>query len=376
MKKLIILASVAAMAMGSNSVANEFDDDAEFQRQRDLLSMQPQGPEGKPWEQYLGGGLVDTSAYKGEGAVRICFSNAGIFNPWRVVGMNNMEGEVELQGDNIASFRVLDAEGNDNKQISDIESFVASGDCDVLIVSPNTTAAQTPAVEKACESLPVVVFDRGVQTDCPVTFIQPVGGYGFGITSAEYMVKQLPKGSNVLAIRIMPGVDVLETRYSAAARIFKEAGINIIGNEFTHSDRARTKATVEDYINRGEQIDGLWLDAGDTATAALEAFEDAGLDYPVVSGEDQMDFLRMWKDKGLKAVGPSYPTYQWRTPILAALAIHAGKSVPGPVWSLPQPAVTEATLDSLVDERMPPLHYALCGCEELPGYPERWGGSK
>jgi ribose transport system substrate-binding protein len=23
---------------------------------------------------------------------------------------------------------------------------------------------------------------------------------------------------------------------------------------------------------------------------------------------------------------------------------------------------------------MPPLHYALCGCEDMPGYPEDWGG--
>ena len=23
---------------------------------------------------------------------------------------------------------------------------------------------------------------------------------------------------------------------------------------------------------------------------------------------------------------------------------------------------------------MPPQHYALCGCEDMPGYPERWGG--
>jgi ribose transport system substrate-binding protein len=31
-------------------------------------------------------------------------------------------------------------------------------------------------------------------------------------------------------------------------------------------------------------------------------------------------------------------------------------------------------LDQYVDPNMPPLHYALCGCEEMPGYPENWGG--
>ncbi len=53
-----------------------------------------------------------------------------------------------------------------------------------------------------------------------------------------------------------------------------------------------------------------------------------------------------------------------------------GKQVPGPEWVLPQPAITEDVLADYVDARMPPLHYSLCGCQELPGYPERWGGKK
>lgn len=369
-----ILAATLAVAFSTTAYAQEFNDPAEFKKQRELLSTKAEGPEGKPWEQHLGGGMVDTAKFKKDGPHTICFSNAGVFNPWRVVGLNNMKGEAELQKARIKELIVLDGEGKDDKQISDIQSLLDGGKCDVLIVSPTTTAALTPAVEAACEKLPVIVFDRGVNTKCPVTYIHPVGGYGFGITSAEFIASKLPKGSNVLALRIVPGVDVLETRYSAAKAIFDEAGINIVGSEFNGSDRAKTKSIVEDYINRGEKIDAIWMDAGDTATAALEAFEDAGLPYPVISGEDQQDFLRKWQKEKLVAIAPSYPTYQWRTPIIAALDILDGKSVPGPEWNLPQPAITEETLASYVDERMPPLHYSLCGCQDLPGYPEQWGG--
>lgn len=374
MQLRIILAATLAVAFSTTAYAQEFNDPAEFKKQRELLSTQAEGPEGKPWEQHLGGGLVDTAKFKKDGPHTICFSNAGVFNPWRVVGLNNMKGEAELQKARIKELIVLDGEGKDDKQISDIQSLLDGGKCDVLIVSPTTTAALTPAVEAACEKLPVIVFDRGVNTKCPVTYIHPVGGYGFGITSAEFIASKLPKGSNVLAIRIVPGVDVLETRYSAAKSIFDEAGINVIGSEFTGSDRAKTKSVVEDYINRGEKIDAVWMDAGDTATAALEAFEDAGLPYPVISGEDQQDFLRKWQKENLVAIAPSYPTYQWRTPIIAALDILDGKEVPGPEWNLPQPAITQETLASYIDERMPPLHYSLCGCQDLPGYPEQWGG--
>jgi ribose transport system substrate-binding protein len=180
----------------------------------------------------------------------------------------------------------------------------------------------------------------------------------------------------VLALRILPGVDVLETRWSAANRIFKENGVNVVGAEFTNGDNAKTKSIVEDYINRFGKIDAVWMDAGATAVAALEAFEDAGKPYPIITGEDQEDFLQKWKAKNLTALGPTYPTYQWRTPVIAAVRILKGEPVIGPAWKLPQPVITAADLDKYVDNKMPPLHYAMCGCKDLPGYPERWGGKK
>ena len=88
----------------------------------------------------------------------------------------------------------------------------------------------------------MIVFDRGVLTECPVTFVNPIGGYGWGIQTANFIVSKLPKGGKVLALRILPGVDVLETRWSAANRIFKENGVNVVGAEFTDGDNAKTKA--------------------------------------------------------------------------------------------------------------------------------------
>jgi ribose transport system permease protein len=182
------------------------------------------------------------------------------------------------------------------------------------------------------------------------------------------------RGGKVLALRILPGVDVLETRWSAAKRIFKENGVNVVGAEFTGGDNAKTKQIVEDYISRNGKIDAIWMDAGATAVAALEAFEDSGQPYPIITGEDQEDFLKKWKEKGLTAMAPTYPTYQWRAPVIAAVKVLKGEPVIGPTWKLPQPVITQAELDKYVDDKMPPLHYAMCGCKDLPGYPRRWGG--
>ncbi|KFG05514.1 MULTISPECIES: ABC transporter substrate-binding protein [Streptomyces] len=344
---------------------------ADYDQQLALLDTAPTGPAGKPWEQALDPAMVKTAKYRKPGPHKICFSNAGLNNPWRQVGFKTMQAEVDTHRDRISAFVHTDAEGKDQKQIADINDLLGKG-CDALIVSPNTTATLTPAVEAACRSgLPVVVFDRGVDTTCPVTFINPIGGYGFGHVAAEFVTRKMKRGGRVLALRILPGVDVLETRWSAAKVAFDKAGVDVVGVEFTDGDPARTKKIVNDYIQRYGTIDGVWMDAGAVAGAAVEAFEDAGKPVPPINGEDQLDFLKLWKDRKLTAIAPTYPTYQWRTPVIAALRILDGEQVPNP-WKLPQPTITQDNLDEYVDPTMPPLHYAMCGCTDLPGYPKRW----
>ncbi|WP_433500836.1 substrate-binding domain-containing protein [Sphaerimonospora sp. CA-214678] len=345
---------------------------ADYDAQMTMRRAEPTGPADKPWEQSIDPQLIDTAAYKKAAPYHLCFSNAAIDNPWRQVGWKTMQAEVALHKE-IERFTALDAEGKDDKQISDIAELQGKG-CDVLIVSPNTTATLTPAVSGACPKVPVIVFDRGVETDCPVTFIKPVGGYAFGAEAAEFLVGKVPAGGKILALRILPGVDVLETRWSAAKVAFDSSDLDVVGVEFTDGDAAKTKSIVGDYIQRYGKIDGVWMDSGATAVAAVEAFEDAGLPVPPINGEDQQDFLEKWNDAKLTAIAPTYPTYQWRTPVIAALKILKGEQVPK-IWNLPQPAITQENLATYLKPGMPPLHYALCGCEDLPGYPEKWGGT-
>ncbi|GAB2961457.1 substrate-binding domain-containing protein [Saccharothrix stipae] len=354
---------------------SEFFDQAEYERQLRARTVQPVGFEDggglHPWEQMLDPQLVDTAKFaKPGGEHHLCFSNAAVNNPWRQVGFKTMKEEVKLHPE-ITKFTVLDAEAKDDKQISDIQSFASQG-CSALIVSPNTTATLTPAVEAACKTnVPVIVFDRGVNSTCPVTFIHPIGGFAFGADGAEFLKEKVKAGGKVLALRILPGVDVLEQRWAAANEIFAGSELKVVGVEFTDGDAAKTKSIVNDYIQREGQLDGVWMDAGATAVAAVEAFQDAGAQIPPFVGEDQQDFLRMWAEQKMTAVAPTYPTYQWRTPVIAALRVLEGKRVPGE-WVLPQPKITEDDVRNFIKQDMPPLHYAMCGCESMPGYPGPW----
>jgi ribose transport system substrate-binding protein len=371
------------LQMDSAKVAPQFFTDADFEQSLKWMENKAVNPDAPLYLQYLVEDPTDISKFpqyasfaEKKAPYNLCFSNAGVNNPWRVVGYVSMREQVEALREEglVKNFYHLDAQGNDAKQIADIQDLINTpGKCDILIVASNTSDALTPIVEKACEVMPVVQFDRYAQTDCPVVSERPIGGYAFGISGAQFVVDSLPDGGNVLAFRILPGVDVLEQRWGAARKIFEQnPQFNIIGVEFVAYDSFKASTVVTDYIAKYGTIDAVWMDAGGTAVSILEAFNDAGLPAPkVMVGEDQQDYLEYWKANNLNAIAPTFPTYQWRTAVLAAVMFLKGETVQRN-WVLPQPEITGENLDQYITPGMPPLHYALSGGEDMKNWPDAW----
>ena len=366
--------SVTPPSDGGDQGSVEWFDQAVYDKQLAELGATPEGPDGQPYLQYINPEMIDTSGFVSEGAKRVCFANASISNPWRQTGWITMNEQLKvLQGAGVISeMETRDAQDSDDTQIADIDYFIEEGNCDAFIISPNSTAAMTPAVERACETgKPVVVFDRGVDTECQTTFIHPIGGFAWGIESANFLIDNLEPGSKVVALRILPGVDVLEQRWAAAEKLFSENEIDAV-DYFTGADPAEIKKIISDELSKGD-VDGIWMDAGDGAVAAVEAFEDAGVDYPVMTGEDELSFLRKWDATGLTGLGTVYSNFQWRTTLLAVQKIFAGEEIPKE-WVLPQKSIQQDELqDALTkNDGMPDGHYARFGGEDLPGYPTVW----
>ncbi|WP_139003928.1 substrate-binding domain-containing protein [Arthrobacter crystallopoietes] len=361
-------------AASPEATEQEWFDQALYDEQFEQRTADFEGDPEQPYLQYIAGEMKDTSDLAVEGEQKVCFANASISNPWRQTGWITMNQQLKVLQDSgvISEMETRDAKDNDNTQIADIDYFINEGNCDAFIISPNSTAALTPAVERACDTgKPVVVFDRGVETDCATTFIHPIGGFAWGIDTATFLSERLQEGDKVVALRILPGVDVLEHRWAAADKIFTENGIEAT-DYFTGADPTEIKKIISDELATGD-VQGIWMDAGDGAVAAIEAFEDAGKDLPVMTGEDEMSFLRKWKETGIDALAPVYSNFQWRTPLLALEKIFKGEEVPAE-WVLPQEPIPADELDRWLElnEGMPDGHYAKFGGEDLPGYPEVW----
>ena len=232
----------------------EWFDQAVFDEQDEQRGATFEGDPAEPYLQYIDGEMTDTSDYKSDGAKKVCFANASISNPWRQTGWITMNQQLKVLQDEgvISEMETRDAEDDDNTQIADIDYFISEGNCDAFVISPNSTAAMTPAVERACETgKPVIVFDRGVETDCATTFIHPIGGFAWGIDTAEFLIGNLEEGDKVVALRILPGVDVLEQRWAAAEKLFDEAGIEAV-DYFTGADPTEIKKIISDELAKGD----------------------------------------------------------------------------------------------------------------------------
>lgn len=300
-------------AQGSDSnanpaVANSWFNQKQFDLENSERTAKFVGDPTKPYLQHLSGGaMVDPSAYKRSTPGKVCFSNAALSNTWRQTGWITMNQQLKvLQASGVIStLEARNAQDSDNTQVSDIDYFINEKNCDAYIIAPNSPKATAAAVQRACDTgKPVVIFDRGAGTDCQTSFVHSVGGMAWGMDSAGFIASKLKKGDRVIALRTAPGVDVFEQRWAAAQHVFAQAGLKVT-DYITGADPTKIKSTLTDEIAKGK-IAAVWVDLGDQAVPAVEAFQDAGLPVPVVTGEDNLAYLRAWKAKGFTGFASVY----------------------------------------------------------------------
>lgn len=100
-------------------------------------------------------------------------SLANLSEQWRLV----LKNELEEEADKYDSVRlvILDAAGDDEKQIADVERLMGLG-VDLLIISPEDVATLTPVISDVYAKIPVIVLDRVVEGYDYSLFIGPDNG--------------------------------------------------------------------------------------------------------------------------------------------------------------------------------------------------------
>lgn len=125
-------------------------------------------------------------------------SQANLLEPWRIVMNDDIREEALKHKDLRLIF--TDAAQSSDKQIRDVEQLLAQG-IDLLIISPNESAALTPIVAQAYKKIPVIVLDRAVEGYDYSLYIGPDNsqiGQEAGKLVAELLQE---RGGNVIEIQ-------------------------------------------------------------------------------------------------------------------------------------------------------------------------------
>ncbi|MBE0478183.1 ABC transporter substrate-binding protein [Candidatus Aerophobetes bacterium] len=293
---------------------------------------------------------VDTTQYKTPPPWRIGFANASISNAWRVFFFQEIKQEFARFPE--VELLVTDAMDSPSKQVSDVEDLVARG-IDLLLISPCTAKPLTPIVERVMDmGIPVVVVDRGIDSDKYISFVHS-SHYEMGKAQATWLVEQLGGKGNVVLLGGIAGATPAEERIDGAMFVFNQyPDIKVLATRYCDWSPVKGKREMADLLVRFPRIDGVWSGSALQGSGAVEAFVDARIPVPPITGEDMNRFFKQWKTMRLTAVAVSNPV--WQGAIAARICISILQGVPVSHYiDVGRTIITERELDKYLDAEAP-----------------------
>ena len=266
----------------------------------------------------------------------IGFSNYNNEISWRT----QMEREFTYQAEQlkaqgvISEFYVYEANGDQAKQISDINDLITMG-VDAIVLPAITTDGLNDVLQVAMdEGIIVVNFDNNCSLDvsCKLT----VSDYNHGWVSGQWLGDQLiangTEEGNIIILRGAVGTSTDANRYQGGfdGIMDKCPNVKVIAEEACNWDYASAKTAVETLLATYPQIDGLISQGGAMTQAAIDAFNEAGRPLCPMTGEAGNGFLNAWienSDKGFESMAFNNPAFSSRIALDCAIKLLQGGTI-------------------------------------------------
>lgn len=188
-----------------------------------------------------------------------------------------------------ADVQIKTAFDSNQKQIRDIESFIAAG-VDLLIVSPNEAVPLTPVLEKAMkEGIPVVLVDRKTNSAQYTAFVG-ADNYQIGREVGTYTANLLNGKGNIVEIRGLDGSTPTLERHEGFISVLKNyPDIHIVFTGDGGWLRHQAKAQMTKALELNQPIDLVFAHNDEMAVGANEALRlKSNIKMPKIIGIDAL----------------------------------------------------------------------------------------
>jgi len=258
---------------------------------------------------------------------KVGLSNAYMGNDWRQI-MCSVADWTAAQEPYASEmdFNIVQSDNSPEAQIASIQTMIDSG-YDAILIDPSSTTALDSVIQEAMDAgIVVVVFDQSVESDAP--FKIATDYIKRAQIGAEYIIEMLGgKGKaegNVIMDLGLSGASMAEEEYNEAKEILEaEEGINIVATYESSYEQGSTYTGVSSALTAADTIDAVWTQG--PMTGAIQAFEEAGKDIPVIVGGG----YGVYNGDALEMLNGNYDGLVWLSgmPGMSAIAIETAYKV-------------------------------------------------
>jgi ribose transport system substrate-binding protein len=275
--------------------------------------------------------MVDVASFQKEGPYRIGFSNGFSGNTWRTMTLASIE-QAAAQHDDLEELIIVDGQGDNTKQVNDIESLI-SQQVDAILTIPNTGSSVVPVLRRAVqEGIAVIPFNLPVDGEEWTAYIgtDPANK---GRRLGEWLRDALGGQGQIVSLGGIPGNSYTAAAWGAAEPVLTESGVEVLAFRDAYWEEDRAKVVMADLIAAYPEISGVWCDGAQVATGAMKALQAANRPLVPVTGDDYNGLLRLYDEN--KESEPNFsfgllsePTWQSALALETALQILRGEETP------------------------------------------------
>ncbi len=178
-------------------------------------------------------------------------------------------------------------------QLALVESALAKG-FDAIAVSPLTPNNLNPALAKATEmGIPIINVDElipeDVAKDAGINIVTRIASnnYYAGVLAANYMLDNLPEGSQVAVIEGIAGNSSGTARRDGFVETVEASGaLEIVASQPADWDRAKANSVTTNILQANPDLAGIYFANDTMALGGAEAVEAAGVEGLILIGTD------------------------------------------------------------------------------------------
>ena len=295
----------------------------------------------------------DTANDTGEkGGYKIGLTNSFNGNSYR----QQMEAYAQEAADEltesgeISEFVIVEANNDASKQVQQIENFILEG-MDAIIIDPISATALTGAIQEASDAgIPCIIINDGpVESDAELCYQINFDTIDQMATLTEYVCEAIGGKGKIIELR---GAEFDNIAHEGVLKALeKYPDIEVVAEVYTDWTGSKAQSELASVLPTLDQVDGVVTQGGDSY-AAVQAFEAAGMELPVIGGDNRGYFLKWWANEapeGYDTVSVSSNPWDGATGVYVACDILSGEyEVPNEMIH-PFAVVTKDEVDNYKD---------------------------